>query len=456
MKSFKEFNFKPYINSALKRINFIKPTPVQEVVIPLALKQESLIVESATGSGKTHAFMLPILQKINEQDQNVQAVIISPTRELAMQLYNVVMELIKDCEYEITVARAIGGSDREAELRRYAKSQPQIIIGTIGRITDLALDSNALKIYSASMVVIDEADMIFEEKEMLEVDRIMGVIQGNPQFLVFSATIPKGLRTFLNKYLDKAKVISLDEEEFTARNIAHVMLQCKAKAKEQILLDLIKVINPYLALIFVNTKEGVDQLAIHLAEHGLKVGKLHGDMEDRARKQMLKRIQSLEYQYVVASDIASRGIDIQGVSHVINFELPKDVEFYIHRTGRTARFTNTGTAYTLYAYEDDSYIKMLQAKGLKPTFYQIKDGALIETSFKKRVVKSSITKQIEEEIHQKTLMPKKVKPGYKKKRKEAIEKEIKRVKRNRIRTIYRERAKKERIMETRGERNENR
>ncbi len=166
-------------------------------------------------------------------------------------------------------------------------------------------------------------------------------------------------------------------------------------------------------------------------------------MEDRNRKQMLKRINNLEFKYVVASDIVARGIDIEGVSHVINYDLPKDVEFYIHRTGRTARFNNTGYAYSLYAYEDDSYIKLLQAKGLKPKFIKITKGEIIEVKFfvKKELSKSQ---EIEQRVHREIPLPKKVKPGYKKKRKEVIEKKIKKEKKARISEIYRQRAAKQR------------
>lgn len=194
------------------------------------------MVESATGSGKTHAFLLPILENLDEDNKSVQAIILSPTRELAMQLYNVCVELTKHSKKEITVARAIGGVDRESEIKKYEKSQPQIVIGTIGRIVDLAIKTNVLKIHLANTVVIDEADMIFEEKELIEVDKIMGKIQGKPQFLIFSATIPKGLRHFLRKYLENVKTITIKEDNLTTKNIEHYMLQCKAKIKKMFLL----------------------------------------------------------------------------------------------------------------------------------------------------------------------------------------------------------------------------
>lgn len=443
MKKFTDYKFKSYIQKALQEINFFEPTPIQELTIERALKKESLIIESATGSGKTHAFLLPVFQKLNEADESVQAVIISPTRELANQLFEVASQIAKHSEKEIFIMKLTGGTDREKEVNRLQKSQPHIVIGTIGRIVDLAIDSNVLKIHNANMVVIDEADMVFTHKEILEVDKIMGKIQGFPQFLIFSATIPKGLRQFLNKYLENVQAITIQETNLTTTNIEHYMLQCKAKKKDDVLLTLLENINPYLAIIFVNTKEEVERLALFLAENGYKVGKIHGSMEDRNRKQMLKRINNLEFKYIVASDIVARGIDIEGVSHVINYDLPKDVEFYIHRTGRTARFNNTGYAYSLYAYEDDSYIKLLQAKGLKPKFIKINKGEIIEVKFfvKKELSK---TQEIIQRVHRETPLPKKVKPGYKKKRKEEIEKKIKKEKKARISEIYRQRAAKER------------
>lgn len=443
MNSFKEYRFKPYLYNALKEIHFTEPTHVQKEVIERAVSLESLIVESATGSGKTHSFLLPILNNLEENNKSVQALILSPTRELAMQLYQVCMQLVKHSNVEINVALSIGGADREAEIKKYEKKQPQIVIGTIGRINDLAVATNVLKIHLAKTVVIDEADMIFEEKELIEVDKIMGKIQGMPQFLIFSATIPKGLRHFLSKYLTNVKTITIKEENLTTKNIEHYMLQCKAKDKFGILLELLKVINPFLCLIFVNNKEKVDEIAIGLAEAGYRVGKLHGSMDDRNRRQMIRRIDALEFQYVVASDIAARGIDVKGVSHVINFDLPNDVEFYIHRTGRTARYNQTGYAYSLYAYQDDDYVKMLQEKGLKPTFVKLQNKEIVPTKFFTKK-EPSFAKRIEEEVHNKVKMPKKVKPGYKKKRLEEINKQIKKAKKEHISEIYRKKAQKER------------
>ena len=445
MFEFKKYNLKQYISDGLKNIGFEKPTKIQDLVIPRAIQQESLIVESATGSGKTHAFLIPVLQNLDENADEVQSIIISPTRELASQLFDVLVKLL-EFNPNIRVARVIGGSDRETEIKRFEKSQPHIIVGTIGRISDLAINSNVLKVHTAKSIVIDEADMIFDQKELVEVDKLIGKIQGKPQFLIFSATIPKGLRSFLNKYLTNIRTIAIKETNLTHENICHIMIPCKAKDKYIILKELLNTINPYLAIIFANTKENVDELAMKLANDGLRVGKLHGAMEDRIRKQMIRRIHALEFQYIVASDIAARGIDIQGVSHVINFDLPNDIEFYIHRTGRTARFDNTGNAYSLYSYEDDEYIKNLQSKGLKTKVLKIVDGEFVDAKILRKNAEKSKMVMLEEEVHKKIPVPKKVKPGYKKKRKELIEKTIKKAKKERISEIYRNKAKRERGM----------
>lgn len=429
--------------SALDELKFIKPTEVQDKVIPMVLKGENVVGKSETGTGKTHAFLLPIFQKLELENKEVQAVIVSPTRELAFQLYQEALKIAKHAPTEVDIRLFVGGTNREQEIKRLGKGQPQILIGTIGKITDLTITQNALKIHTAKVVVIDEADMVFDDSEIVGVDKVMSIFDEQVQMLVFSATIPKALMHFLHKYLSKTEIVDLNEKKFASSKVEHIFIPTKAKVKEEVLLELFQVINPYLALIFVNTKTKVDELATYLSDHGYKVGKIHGDMEDRDRKQILKRIKSLEFQYVVASDIASRGIDIIGVSHVINFELPDDVEFYVHRSGRTARAAFTGQAISLYEYESEDYVNRLKAKGLKVIYKKIENGAMVDTLIRKKASKKGAIDILSSELHQKTPLSKRVKPGYKKKRKEVIEKQIKQAKKAQISEIYKRRAKNE-------------
>ena len=431
---FKDYNFKSYIQDALKRLSFDKPTLVQEKVIPEALKKNSLVVESATGSGKTHAFLLPIFQNLDENNKNVQAVILSPTRELAAQLFNVAKEIVEGTEVDVRLF--IGGQNRETEIKRLSSSQPQVVIGTLGRISDLAIKANVLKIYQANTLVVDEADMVFDEKDLVEVDKVISLIQDEPQFLVFSATMPKSLRIFVNKYLSGVDEIIIEEKSLTKDAIEHVMIPCKARAKEEVLLELLETITPYMAIIFANTKEKVDHLSSFLASNNYKVAKIHGDLDERERKQILKRIHDLKYQYIVASDIAARGIDIEGISDVINFDLQKDTEFYIHRSGRTARYEATGRVFSLYTYDTENYVDELKKKGLNPIFMKIVDHELVQTKLPKSR-NLTVVQEAEAALHQKYKLPKKVKPGYKKKRMEKINKELRKVKRSRVEEIYR-------------------
>ena len=437
---FSELKFKPFINDALSELGFVETTNVQELVFKKLKSNTNVIVQSATGSGKTHAFLLPIFDKIDISSKTIQTVIIAPTRELATQLFNVASQIAAFADIDVRLY--IGGASRDNEIRRLNISQPQIVIGTIGRIHDLAVQANALKIYSAKDLVIDEADMVFEEKAIIEVDKVLRIIVGNPKFWLFSATLTKGLRQFINKYLSGTDEIIIEEKELTKSSIEHCFIPCKAKQKEEVLLNLIDIINPYLLLIFVNTKERVIELSKHLADNNVKVATLHGDLDDRSRRQTLKRIQDMQYQYIVASDIASRGINIPGVSHVINFDLPKDTEFYIHRTGRTARYDQTGIAFALYDYDDEKYVEFLRKKGLNVKFKKILNNELVPTKLEKAIGTQKL-KEKTDAVHAKHPLPKKVKPGYKKKRMEVIKKEIKKIERERIEEIYRKKSRNE-------------
>lgn len=439
--SFAKYNFKEFINEGLSSIGFITPTEIQKIIIPKALKYQSIIGKSVTGSGKTHAFLLPILQNLTDEPY-IQAVIISPTRELAQQLFN---ELNKITQFNPSIDSRIyvGGTNRDAEIKRLEKSQPQIIIGTIGKIKDLAIDENILKIHRAKTVVIDEADMVFEANEMEEVDKIFSVFSNNVQMLTFSATIPNDLIKFLNKYLSKCEVVDITNKAISKDSIEHSFIPTKNKDKNELLLTLLNSFNPFLVLIFANTKTKVDEITDFLTSNNIKLLKLTGDLESRERKQVLKRIKDGQVQFVVASDIASRGIDIYGVSHVINYELPEDIEFYIHRTGRTARHDFDGVAISFYDYEDDIYLEKLKNKGLDCKYKVLKDGQLVPTKERNYRTKTQKTLEIETQVHKKHPVPKKVKPGYKKKRKEMIDKELRQLKKERISEMYKKRNKKQ-------------
>lgn len=436
---FKDYNFKSYINKGLESINFFKETDIQKHVIPKALNGENIIGKSSTGSGKTHAFILPILEKLNDEKE-VQAVIVVPTRELGFQIYDEINKITKFSDEVIDVRLYVGGTNRDNELARLEKSQPQIVIGTIGKLKDLAIEANALKIYTAKMVVIDEADMVFETSEFEEVDYLFARFE-NPQILAFSATISEAMMHFLDKYLSKNEIIDLVGKNNLKSEIEHVFIPTKNRNKDNLLFDLLQTFHPYLALIFANTKTKVDEIADFLVSKGLKVAKITGNLEPRERKQVLKRIKDGMYQYVVASDLASRGLDVVGVSHVINYELPSDIEFFIHRIGRTARYDLTGVSISFYDYEDDNYLKKLEQKGIHSVYKNLKNGELVVTRERNYKTGERKLTPAEKLLHNKIPVGKKVKPGYKKKRKELINKEARKIRRSQIQEIYKRKAK---------------
>jgi len=430
---FDNFKFKPFLNQAVKDLNFIEATNVQEKVIPMVLQNNSLIVKSPTGTGKTHSFLLPLLERIDTSLDEVQVIIISPTRELAMQLFNELGKLLKYND-AIDARLYVGGTDKDIEIKRLEKKQPQIIVGTIGKIKLLTVDYNSLKIHTAFSLVVDEADIFFALNDIEEIDRVFAKLRDEIQLLTFSATIDDVTKVLINKYFRKCEMLDFGDQKVLT-NIEYLFIPTKNEDKNQLLLSVLKIYDPYLMLIFANTNDNVFAIAEFLTNNGYDVSIISGKVNARERKQTLKKIRSGKVQYVVCSDLASRGIDIQGVSHVINYDLPQDFDFFVHRTGRTGRYNFTGISLSFYDYTDNQYIRNLSNKGIRCKFVRFQEGQLIPIISKERLLSSK--EKIEQELHKKIPLSKKIKPGYKKKRMETINKELRKIKRERIENIYR-------------------
>lgn len=413
---FERFNLKPFIIEAVKELGFYEPTEIQERIIPTVLKHESAIGQSQTGTGKTHAYVLPVIHTIDPARQEVQAIFTAPTRELAAQIYQETLKIVQHSPegQEISVRLFIGGTDKQRTIEKL-KTQPQIVIGTPGRISDLVKEQ-ALVVHTATMLVIDEADIMLDMGFLTDVDYIAARMPQNLQMLIFSATIPEKLKPFMKKYLENPKYIHIEPKQVTAAKIEHYLLPAKHRNKLVLVHQALLHFNPYLAIVFTNTKKKADEVADGLMAKGLKVGRIHGDLAPRERKKMMKQILDLEYQYIVATDLAARGIDIQGISHVINYELPSDLDFYIHRVGRTARAGYSGIALTIYEDSDEDALNRLEKMGIefKNADFQNKEWVELEDRNKRKKRK----KQVDEiDLKAKSLFqkPKKVKPGYKKK-----------------------------------------
>lgn len=416
---------------AVDKVGFKEPTVIQERVIPSVLSGKSIIGQSQTGTGKTHSFLLPIMAKIDIEKINVQAVITAPTRELATQIYKAAIMLNEQFpeSKQINIKSYVGGTDKQRSIEKLTV-QPQLVIGTPGRIKDLA-EEQALNVYTADVLVVDEADLMIDLGFMEDVDRIAARMAPELQMLVFSATIPEKLQPFLKKYMNNPKHIEVDPKKASVDKLEHILLPVKHRDKAQLVKTILELQNPFLALVFANTKQNADELADALLEKGLQVGRLHGNLPARERKRVMKDINSLKYQYVVATDLAARGIDIEGVSHVINYEIPQDLDFYIHRCGRTARAGMSGIAVTLYEEKDEQALDKLEAMGIQFSNRDIVKGEWVEADDRNKRKKRKNSARSSETKHYGKFSKhlRKVKPGYKKKIKAEVEKVKKRERR---------------------------
>lgn len=429
MKKFNELPLKDFLQEALKDIHFEELTTVQEEVIPLALKGENLIVQSQTGSGKTHSFLLPILNIIKPEENAVQAVITAPSRELAEQLYTVCEQLVSFSEETIRVVRYIGGTDKQRQIDQLKNGeQPHVVIGTPGRIFDL-MSENVLWVQTTQVFVVDEADMTMDLGFLNIVDEIASRMPEELQIMVFSATIPQSLEVFLNKYMTSPKLIEIDSKNIISTNIENYLIYTRGRQRMELAYSLLTMGQPYLAIVFCNTKQYADEVANYLKNKGLKVATIHGDIPPRERKRVMRQIRDLEFQYVVATDLAARGIDIPGTSMVINMEVPMELEFFIHRVGRTGRHDLKGTAYTLIEPDNERDIQLLESKGIEFKNVDIIKGEIQEAKSRLNPTRASKS-QGEEDSTVRGMIERnkrrKVKPGYKKK----LDRQIKEHKRN--------------------------
>jgi len=412
--SFKEFQLQPFLMQALQDINFKKPTKVQEKLIPVIAAGRSVIGQSATGSGKTHTFLLPMINKLNPDERRVQAVITTPSRELAYQIQEAAKQLILNSPKALHIGLYVGGTDKQDQIDKLNRHQPQLVIGTPGRILDL-IRSQALNIHTAQQLVVDEADMTLDMGFLNVVDQIAGRMPADLQMLVFSATMPQKLTPFLKKYMNNPVMEEIPVESVISPTIDNWLISTKSHDKNSIIYRLLTIGEPYLVLIFANTKERVQEIAHYLKGQGLTVAMIHGDNTPRERKRVMRDGQNLKYQFVVATDLASRGIDIEGVSHVINDDIPTDLEFFIHRVGRTGRNGMPGTAITLYSPGEEDKVSAVEALGIKFKPKAIRDGEIVDSYDRNRRDKR---KQHQDKLDPSLISyvknaKKKVKPGYK-------------------------------------------
>ena len=444
MGNIENCNFKEFIsNTLVETKGYSDLTQIQSEVIPLALKKKNIIAKSNTGSGKTDAFLIPLMESLYLDSNNVEAIIIAPTRELASQIYSNAMDYAEN-NRKLRIKLLMGGFDRKKDLNK-KNSNPHIIIGTPARLKDLLLENGMYDISKVKTIILDEIDMIFEMKFLEDVDAIMSKLKKDVQTMAFSATISEQLKVFIKKYMESNVLIDLSKKELTAEEVKHYAIPLKGRNRKDALLTLCENINPYLCLIFASKKENVNEYFKLLRENGYNVGLIHGDLDSRSRRQAMKKITSFDYQFVVASDIAARGIDIEGASHVISIDFPNNLEFYFHRAGRCGRNGASGECYSFYDEKEEKIIMQLITKGLKVENVEFKNGIMKTLKpFIRDNSNKKLDPELAKEIHKIKVKNKnaKVKPGYKKKMQAEIDKLKRKHKRQIIKKSIEEQRKK--------------
>ena len=421
--SFRGINLSEKMLKSLSRQGFYTPSPIQLRTIPKALKGETLMVQSATGTGKTLCFLIPIIDNIDLKNQSLQAIIVAPTRELAQQIYDFAIPFTKEFP-ELKIRLFKSGTEKENTLKGLSIA-PHIIIGTPGRLAD-ALKDGVLSLKKVKTVVFDEADMLLKEGFFTEIDKFALAIE-KPQYLVFSATLEANLAHELEKYVGP-NIPVVNEEIMTSNNVTHYLVDIRHMDKALALEQVINCINPYLLLVFASKKETANEIYAYLKNKKYKAGLLTGDLNARERKNVMKQIKNEDIYILVCSDMAARGLDIPDVTDVINVDLPNNLEFYYHRAGRTGRFNKKGNCYTFFDNDKTSKPLALVQDGVKFVYKALKDGNLVDTHPiekahpTKRKMDQELTNEIRKINAKSKSKNKKVKPGYKKKIKDEIAK----------------------------------
>ena len=342
MISFKELGLSPQIQQALDELGFEDPTPIQDQAIPELLAGHDVIGQAQTGTGKTAAFGLPLLQYLDPDNDEVQAVVLTPTRELCIQVTQALRSYAEHLEVEIVAV--FGGApikSQQAQLR----SGAHVVVATVGRMMDL-MSRRSLVLTAARYIVLDEADEMLDLGFIEDVEKILRMCPSGRQTALFSATMPPPVKRLAESYMYDPTTISITPKTLTVDAIAQAYVEVPAKEKAARLVELLRIEEPEQAIIFCRTKIGASRLEKTLKDKGLDVKALHGDMSQGSRDGVMIAFKDHRVRLLVATDIAARGLDIEHVTHVINYDVPASSEVYVHRIGRTGRVGRTGRAIT--------------------------------------------------------------------------------------------------------------
>ncbi|MDQ0216312.1 ATP-dependent RNA helicase DeaD [Oikeobacillus pervagus] len=356
MTKFMDLGLSPTILKSIDQMGFEEATPIQAATIPESLKGKDLIGQAQTGTGKTAAFGIPLLEKINTKSGSIQGLIIAPTRELAIQVSE---ELYKIGSHKrVRVLAVFGGQDIHRQIRAL-KNRPHIIVGTPGRILD-HINRRTLKLEYLQTLVLDEADEMLNMGFIQDIEAILSHVPKERQTLLFSATMPAPIKAIAEKFMNNPEMIAVKAKEMTVPLIEQFFIKAQEREKFDLLSRLLDVQSPELAIVFGRTKRRVDELSRALNIRGYSAEGIHGDLSQAKRISVLRKFKEGKIDVLVATDVAARGLDISGVTHVYNYDIPQDPESYVHRIGRTGRAGNEGMAITFVAPREMGYLREVE------------------------------------------------------------------------------------------------
>jgi len=353
---FNELNIEKSLLDSINKMGFEEATPIQAETIPLALEGKDVIGQAQTGTGKTAAFGLPMLNKIDSKKKQVQGLVIAPTRELAIQVQEELYQLSKF--KKVKMMSVYGGASIGHQIKQI-KQGAQIVVGTPGRMLD-HINRGTLKLNIVETLVLDEADEMLNMGFIEDIEKIISEVPDERQTLLFSATMPKPIQRIGEKFMKNPELVKVKAKTISATSVTQYYTKARDNEKFDIMTRLLDVQNPTASLVFARTKKRVDELAQGFEIRGFKAEGIHGDLAQNKRMKILKDFKAGKIEILVATDVAARGIDVEGLTHVYNYDIPQDPESYVHRIGRTGRAGQKGVSVTFVTPQEMSYLKTIE------------------------------------------------------------------------------------------------
>jgi len=352
---FEKLGLNPALVEGLESAEIVTPTEIQERVIPLALANKDIIGQSETGTGKTLAYLLPLFQKIDTSKREMQAIILTPTHELSMQIFREVELLAKNSGMPVTSISIIGDVNVSRQIEKL-RDKPHIIVGSTIRILEL-IKKKKIAAHTVKTIIVDEADRLLDRKNVESVKAVIKTTLKERQLMFFSATFSPITISIAKELMKESEHITIENKDIVNKDISHYYFQCDLRDKINMIRKLVSALNPERAIIFINNSNEIEIVTSKLKFHNLKVEGLHGSNIKEDRKKAMEDFRAGKVQLLVASDIAARGLDIPGITHIFNYDIPADPKDYLHRAGRTARAGNKGVCISIVTAREIEMMK---------------------------------------------------------------------------------------------------